>query len=125
MGSSASNCSFSGAVMPGSLTSLASDGSCLFAATGGFDSADPELDLLADNGGATLTHLPSVTSLAVDNASLAFCPTEDQRGTLRPDGAGGPGDCDIGAVELLPEPGPAALALAALLATSVLARRRA
>jgi hypothetical protein len=124
--SSVANCSFSGAVSPGSLTSLASDASCGFAATGGFDSADPELDpMLADNGGATLTHLPAVTSLAVDNAAFSGCPLEDQRGTLRPDGDGGLGDCDIGAVELLPEPGPAALGLTALLATSALARRRA
>jgi predicted outer membrane repeat protein len=125
-GSSGAECSFSGAVTLDSLTSLASDDSCGFAATGGFDSTDPELGPLADNGGATLTHLPADTSPARDNASpLAPCPPEDQRGTLRPDGDGGLGDCDIGAVELLPEPGSEVLGLAALLAARALARRRA
>lgn len=125
-GSSVANCSFSGAVTPGSLTSLASDGSCGFAASGGFDNTDPELGPLADNGGLTLTHLPAPSSLAVDHAaSFATCPDFDQRGILRPDGDGGAGACDIGAVELLPEPGATSLALAALLAVGALARRRA
>ena len=68
--SSMADCSFLGAVLPTSTTSLASDASCDFASGGGFDQADPELDPLADNGGATPTHLPAVTSLAVDNAAF-------------------------------------------------------
>jgi predicted outer membrane repeat protein len=126
-GSSGANCAFSGSVRPGSLTSLSSDTSCGFAATDGFDSTDPELGLLEDNGGVTETHLPADTSAAVDNAFEDSCPEEDQRGTLRPDGHGmlGVGQCDIGAVELLPEPGAVWLGLAALLAVRVLARRRA
>jgi CSLREA domain-containing protein len=119
--SGADDCDF--ALSPTSLTSLASDVSCTFAATGGFDNADPQLGLLADNGGTTLTHLPADTSLAVDNA-FSPCPLEDQRATLRPDGDGGAGACDIGAVELVPEPRLAALWLVALVATGTLARRR-
>ncbi len=60
-----------------------------------------QLGPLADNGGPTLTHLPSASSPLVDALSTAAClaiVTVDQRGIARPYGAG----CDIGAVEVGP-----------------------
>lgn len=79
-----------------------SDGSCPgFTMTG-----DPLLDPLADNGGDTMTHALQANSPALGTA-LGYCPTEDQRGQPRPNGA----DCDLGAFEsqdytsgMIPEP---------------------
>ena len=57
-------------------------------------SGDPLLGPLADNGGATLTHVPLDESPAIDAGA---CLLEiDQRGSPRPQGEG----CDIGAVEV-------------------------
>jgi hypothetical protein len=53
---------------------------------------------LYNTGGLAPTHLPYAGSPAVDNASLLYCPSGDQRGVLRPQGAG----CDVGAVERIP-----------------------
>lgn len=50
---------------------------------------------LADNGGPTQTHAPGIGSDAID-ASATDCTASDQRGILRPQGAG----CDLGAVEI-------------------------
>ena len=63
---------------------------------------DAQLQVLADNGGNTLTQLPSPNSPVVDTGNDAVCETTDQRGRIRPqdgddDGSAG---CDIGAVEL-------------------------
>jgi uncharacterized repeat protein (TIGR01451 family) len=60
-------------------------------------SADPMLDPagLQDNGGPTLTIALQPGSPAIDTA-VPPCPPTDQRGVLRPQGAG----CDIGAFEL-------------------------
>lgn len=62
--------------------------------------ADAQLGPLADNGGPTRTHLPSVTSPAVDRvwAGLGLCNGSipvDQRGVPRPSGP----RCDSGSVE--------------------------
>ena len=57
--------------------------------------ANPLLGPLQDNGGATDTALASGSG-ALNVAVLANCPSTDQRGTTRPQGAG----CDIGAYEL-------------------------
>ncbi|MDE0803122.1 MAG: hypothetical protein OSA99_07330, partial [Acidimicrobiales bacterium] len=65
--------------------------------------SDPGLGGLADNGGATLTHLPASSSAAVD-AGTADCVTDaDQRGADRPvDGdRDGTASCDAGSVEAL------------------------
>ncbi|MBK8594652.1 MAG: hypothetical protein IPP07_20740 [Holophagales bacterium] len=63
----------------------------------GFASADPLLGALANNGGPTRTILPGAGSPALDAIPRADCPTgKDQRGWLRPAGAG----CDLGAVEV-------------------------
>ncbi len=71
------------------------DGSCFLTATGDQPNTDALLGPLADNGGSTLTHLPSAGSPAIDAALAGACPATDQRGVARPQGAG----CDIGAVE--------------------------
>jgi hypothetical protein len=69
---------------------------CSFTATGDLVNADPLLAPLANNGGATQTMALASASPAIDAADGAACPPTDQRGVLRPAGAG----CDIGAFEL-------------------------
>jgi hypothetical protein len=66
--------------------------------------ADPQLGALADNDGATRTHLPTLTSPAVDASTLGT-PAVDQRGTSRPQGA----NRDIGAVEIVHNQPPVAV----------------
>lgn len=56
---------------------------------------DPLLVLLADNGGGTMTYALEPGSPAVDAADPSSTEAEDQRGMLRPQGAGP----DIGAFE--------------------------
>lgn len=68
------------------------DGSCGFSVT--FPLADLELDLLADNGGPTLTHALQPGSPAIDVTS-DDCPPQDQRIVARPFGPA----CDAGAYE--------------------------
>jgi len=81
----------------GSLTdggfNLASDASCGFALVD-----DPLLGALADNGGPTLTMLPSSAASPVIDAAGDGCSGTDQRGVTRPQGPA----CDIGAVEAVP-----------------------
>ena len=63
--------------------------------------ADPQLGVLAANGGPTDTHALAATSAAVDAG--ARCPATDQRGAARA------GACDMGAFEYVPpplQPGP-------------------
>lgn len=59
--------------------------------------ADPQLGVLEDNGGPTLTKLPAATSPAIDagEATLVSPPSNDQRGRTRVVN----GRIDIGAVE--------------------------
>jgi predicted outer membrane repeat protein len=57
--------------------------------------ADPRLGALAYNRGATQTLVPGSGSPAIDAGNNTDCPSYDQRGILRPQGAA----CDIGAVE--------------------------
>lgn len=65
---------------------------------------DPELGSLAFNGGSTQTHLPAITSLAINAGNPLGCSDAsgsllfDQRGQSRPDTYAGV--CDIGAVEV-------------------------
>lgn len=59
---------------------------------------DPALGPLQYNGGPTKTHALQRHSPAVDSAGVD-CPTTDQRGAPRPQGAG----CDKGAFELEPD----------------------
>lgn len=68
---------------------------------------DPQLGLLADNGGSTYTHALQPGSPAIDGGSPSGCRevggqilATDQRGYLRPvDGGSGQTRCDIGAFE--------------------------
>jgi hypothetical protein len=55
----------------------------------------PHLQLLANNGGRTLTHMPGHDSLAIDAGSNPLILTSDQTGGPRVIGAG----ADIGSVE--------------------------
>lgn len=86
---------------------VSSDTSCNLAGTGDLSATDPLLGPLADNGGPTYTHALLEGSPAIDAGDNANCPTVDQRGASRPQGAG----CDIGAFEIgeltTPSPTPA------------------
>ncbi len=57
---------------------------------------DPQLDVLADNGGPTLTHALQPGSPAIDAANSATAAAADQRGVIRPQGSGP----DIGSFEV-------------------------
>lgn len=67
-------------------TSLDNDGSCGVT----YSNVDPQLDVLADNGGVTETHLPA--SSVVLGAGTCYS-TIDQRGDARP-----ATNCDLGSV---------------------------
>ena len=77
---------------------LDSDGSCFSfdAAAGDLPNTDPQLGALQDNGGPTPTMALAPGSPAVDAGDDASCPSTDQRGIVRAQGA----HCDIGAFEL-------------------------
>jgi hypothetical protein len=77
---------------------LVSDDTCGTAAAGDVRTADAMLDVLADNGGFTSTHLPLPNSPAIDSGDGKACPATDQRGISRPQGT----LCDSGAVEVEP-----------------------
>ncbi len=72
---------------------------CQIGALGCTD-ADPLLGPLQDNGGFAPTLKPDVGSPAIGNGNAFNCPAVDERGISRPQPVGG--QCDIGAVELLP-----------------------
>jgi hypothetical protein len=74
---------------------------CGFTQPGDQQSADPRLVGLANNGGPTDTQAIPSSSPAVD-AGGPTCPTTDQRGTTRPQGAA----CDVGAFEFAPATPP-------------------
>ncbi len=102
------NCSGAIANSPGSINNLSSDGSCPMASGFTIDPASALLGPLADNGGATWTHMLLLGNPAVNGGNNAVCagaPVNgvDQRGVARPQGA----VCDIGSVEV-----PASLEIA-------------
>jgi CSLREA domain-containing protein len=73
---------------------IASDASCSLTAGGDRQATNALLGPLANNGGPTQTHLPSLASPAIDAGANAGV-TIDQRGVSRPQGSAP----DIGAVE--------------------------
>jgi hypothetical protein len=91
----------------GSATAIGSDN--LIESESGFSgsvatTADPQLGALADNDGPTQTHLPALTSPAIDASTLGT-PAADQRGVARPQGAAR----DIGSVEVVLNQPPVAV----------------
>lgn len=76
------------------------DVSCFFDQPTDRTDVDPELGLLANNGGPTQSYLPQAGSLAIDEGG--DCPDDDQRGQSRPADGDDDGEalCDIGAVEV-------------------------
>ena len=104
----ADNCLITGSPAPDPLpyffsqnNNLASDDSCILYLTAANDinTTPAMLNLLADNGGVTLTHLPEVGSPLVDAVPCQPDHLIDQRGITRPQN----GLCDIGAVEVATE----------------------
>lgn len=95
----ASVCGFEGVSSLGH--NVVSGTNCGFAQPTDQENVDPQLGLLADNGGPTPTHLPFANSPAVDAIPVGtpgLCngtAPYDQRGVARPVGPA----CDIGAVE--------------------------
>ena len=75
-------------------TSLSDDPSCNFGT--GRDNVNLHLGSLANNGGSTLTFLPLTGSPAINGGTNSGCPSTDQRGFHRPQGA----LCDVGSVEV-------------------------
>lgn len=76
---------------------LDGDGSCFFTKPTDLARGDPHLGPLADNGGPTRTRALLPGSPAIDAGAADGCPSGDQRGIPRPQGAA----CDIGAYELV------------------------
>ena len=82
---------------------LESGNTCSFSLTSDLPNTDPQLGPLADNGGPTQTHalldgnILHPRSPAIDAGTDTGCPSTDQRGVARPQGA----HCDIGAFELM------------------------
>ena len=104
-GGAASNCA---PTLPGVSggNNLEEGTECLFTAAGDRRGLDPQLGPLAPNDGPTDTRALLAGSPAIDTGSSSNCPSADQRGKPRPQGAG----CDIGAFEvqpsILPPPPP-------------------
>jgi len=95
-GASGANC-YGTFASNGAAYNLANDGSC---GAGVTQVASLGLGTLGANGGPTQT-IPLLTgSPAIDRALAADCLATDQRGFVRPAGAG----CDIGAFEYVPVP---------------------
>jgi hypothetical protein len=88
---------------------LSSDNTCtqFFDQPTDKNNTDPLLSGLTTNGGATLTHLPSRNSPAVNQGTGSGAPSADQRGIPRPQGTA----VDIGAVEVCAKPAKPTLTL--------------
>lgn len=75
---------------------IAADATCGLGA-GSLSNTDPQLMILGNYGGSTMTMPPAPTSPAVDVINAIDCDgATDQRGVTRPQG----GKCDVGAVEI-------------------------
>ncbi len=82
------------------ISNLVEDGTCNMNAVG-FLTGDPMLGPLSDNGGNTLSHLPTAMSQVVEAGDNASCTASDQRGEVRPQDSddNGIADCEIGSIE--------------------------
>ena len=101
---------------------LTDDITCGFTQPGDLVVADAMLGPLQDNGGPTETHDLLPGSPAIDAGSVNCPPPDtDQRGVARPQGT----DCDIGAVEFVPEPEGWLMLVAGAAFLGLLYRRRA
>ena len=90
----------------GGTSNLSDDGTCGFSTgTENRDGINLLLGPLANNGGPTQTHLPSINpkSPLIDSGTDGGAPPTDQRGMSRPQGSG----FDVGAVEVAPSDNPA------------------
>lgn len=97
-GNTNGNCAFAGGgVITSQGYNLDSANTCAFASTGDLINTDPLVVAGApvNNGGVTDSIALQAGSPARDAATLATCPTTDQRGVARPAN----GQCDIGAYE--------------------------
>lgn len=72
-----------------------SGNTCLLNSTGDLPNTNPKLGPLQMNGGRTPTHALLSGSPGINTGTNTGCPSTDQRGVLRPQGA----LCDIGAYE--------------------------
>ena len=101
------------------------DTSCGFSGPGDVEGTPLGLAPLAPVG-ESQAHVPTAGSPLVDAADLALCPTDDQVGTTRPiDGdASGSAECDLGAVEAVPEPGTITLLGSGVLVLGLAGARR-
>jgi len=99
---------------------------CGLGGVGDLSGTSPQLTPIGLYGGATPTHYLRQGSPAIDAGDDALCPAVDQRGTARPQDGDGDGSahCDIGAVEVLPEPTAAVAGAVALVVIGLAARRR-
>ena len=79
---------------------LVADGVCVLNGPGNQFVENAQLDRLANNGGPTNTHALRPGSPAIDNGGDECEEDVDQRGLLRPQGAG----CDVGALETAHQP---------------------
>ncbi len=100
---------------------LADDDTCEFTEPTDLVVADAMLGPLQDNGGPPETHDLLPGSPAIDAGSMDCPPPDtDQRGVSRPQGT----DCDIGAVEFVPEPASWLMLVAGAAFLGLLYRRR-
>ncbi len=102
-GATGPNC-VAGMTPAGGGSNLEDANTCGFSvAAGDLVNTSPQLGPLQNNGGATSTLAPALTSPAIDavkGAAASGCLAQDQRGVARPQLAA----CDIGAVEVVVPP---------------------
>ncbi|MEZ4710948.1 MAG: glycoside hydrolase family 44 protein [Caldilineaceae bacterium] len=94
-GITSANC-YAGAPLNSGGYNVSDDESCGLSSTGDQQNSDPQLGALAENDGPTSSLLPAAGSPVLDIIPDG-CSAADQRGVVRPQGAG----CDSGAVEVV------------------------
>jgi CSLREA domain-containing protein len=94
-GKSAENCGGTGGTFTSGGHNLDDDGTCFLNGSGDLTGVTPQVDKVGDNGGEGTTMALLAGSPAIDAGDDAACPSTDERGVARPQGA----HCDIGAFE--------------------------